>query len=193
LGAGKTVHKDNDWSRGMCTRFGFAIALGELAWQVHRPLIRPGREEERPDLADVLLEDRLATGIAERLQELAQPDRWHPRLGLQEAVDLRLERIELRGGRRPRVLRRISARECATDRLAMQAGAPRELADRDPVDEVQTPQLCPLLHDQHDLPPDPIWTAPGQGASGRKDEEPRGGSPFNRRQRGSIGATATSV
>lgn len=134
----------------------------------------------------MLLEDRLAAQIAERLQQLADAHRRQARLGLEQPMDLGFEEVELRGRRRPRVLRRLSARDRAADGLAMQPGAPGELANRDPLDEVQTPQLCPLLHDQHVLPPDPIWTSPGQGASGRRGQGPRGGSPFNRRQRRAV-------
>ncbi len=142
----------------------------------------------------MLFEDGLAAGVPERLQKLAEAHHREVRVGLQLAVDLVPERIELRGPPGSRVLGRVSAPDRAADGLAMHIEAPRELADLDLLDEVQPPDLCPLLHVQHTLP---SWSTVCSPVArlGYSDGlcPPRGGSLLDRRQRGSIRATLTVV
>lgn len=104
----------------------------------------------------------------------------------EQAMNLVLEWIELRGRARPRVLRRLGTSERPAHGLAMQAEAPGELADPDVLAEVQTPQLGPLLHDQHVLPPDPIWTSPGQGGSGGRSGDVAGVGHLSTAVRGAV-------
>src|SRR6266568_7843551 len=169
------------------------IALRELPRHIHRALVRPRWIEQRAHLAHVLLEDGLATLVPERLQDLAQTHHGKTWVVLELTVDLIRERIELRRSPRPRVLRRVSALDRAADGLALDAEASRELADRDLVDEVQPPDLCPLLHVQHTLPSWLVVCSPVARLDFPDGLCPRrGGSLFERRQRGSIQATLTS-
>src|SRR4051794_34344293 len=41
------------------------IELADLARPIHGPLKRPRRRDDRPDLAQIVVQDRLAAGIAE--------------------------------------------------------------------------------------------------------------------------------
>jgi hypothetical protein len=72
------------------------IELQQLAGAIDGALERPPPLEQRPDLAQVVVEDRLCARIAQRLDQLADPLAGKLRIGLQQAVDLVLERIELR-------------------------------------------------------------------------------------------------
>jgi hypothetical protein len=91
--------------------------------------------------------------IAQRLDQLADPLAGKLRIGLQQAVDLVLERIELRRPRRALIARRALAPQRTTDRVAVMAGAPDDLADRETLDLLHPPDLRPAPHLEHDLPP----------------------------------------
>jgi glyoxylase-like metal-dependent hydrolase (beta-lactamase superfamily II) len=77
------------------------IALRQLARTVERALERPLDHEPRPDLAHVVVEDRLAALIAQVGRHLAQPQRRNRRVGAQLFADPVLEQIELRSRRHP--------------------------------------------------------------------------------------------
>jgi hypothetical protein len=106
---------------------------------------------ERPDLAQIVVEDRLAAVVAERLDQLADALARQPRVLLQEAPDLVLERIELRRPRRALVARRPLAPQRTADSVAVVAGAPHDLVDRKPVDLLHPPDLRPAPHVEHRL------------------------------------------
>jgi hypothetical protein len=77
------------------------VALHELARPVDRALEGPWAQVPRADLADEVVKDRLAAGIAELLRQLPEPLRLDPRISLKPLADPVLERIERRGPRRP--------------------------------------------------------------------------------------------
>jgi hypothetical protein len=58
--------------------------------------------EQRPDLAQVVVDDRLLPIEAERLDQLPDPDAGQLRIAAQQPVDLILKRVQLR--RPPRAL-----------------------------------------------------------------------------------------
>ena len=94
-------------------------------------------------------------------------------------MDLVLERIELRTRGRPRIARRLIARQRPPDRVAMQPGPAMNLPDRQAAHEVQPPDLRPLLHSDHPGPP--------ELALRKRTQAPRtpgrsGGPVFNRRR-----------
>jgi hypothetical protein len=69
------------------------VELADLTRPIDRALIGPRRQEHRSDLAQVVVNDRLAARIAQRLDQLAHP---LPRqLGLlpEQPMDLVLKRI----------------------------------------------------------------------------------------------------
>jgi hypothetical protein len=50
------------------------IELADLTGPIHGPLKRPGSwREQRPDVAQVVVDDRLAARIAQRRDQLADP------------------------------------------------------------------------------------------------------------------------
>ncbi len=59
------------------------IALHQLARPINRSLERPGSQIPRPDLANEVIKDRLATVIAELASHLPQPLRLNPRISRQ--------------------------------------------------------------------------------------------------------------
>jgi hypothetical protein len=73
------------------------------SWRwVFRPWLRRARGlKQRPDLAQVVIEDRLAALPAQRLDQLVDTNTGQVRVLVQQPRDLGLERIELRSRRRP--------------------------------------------------------------------------------------------
>jgi hypothetical protein len=65
--------------------------------------------EQRPDLAQVVIKDRLAAVPAQRLEDLADPDARQIAVLAKQSRDLRLERIDLRPAPLTRVPRRLVA------------------------------------------------------------------------------------
>jgi len=59
-------------------------------------------KKQRAHLAQVVIDDRLAAPIAQRLDQLADPDTGQLRLVVQQPMDLLLKRVEL--GWSPRTL-----------------------------------------------------------------------------------------
>jgi hypothetical protein len=73
------------------------IELADLAGSVDRALKRPRWwREQRLDLMQVVIDDRLAALEPERRDQLSDPLARQLGIGLQQPVDLVLERIELR-------------------------------------------------------------------------------------------------
>ena len=111
--------------------------------------------------------------------------------GAQLLADPVLERVELRRRPCPRIPGRRPRRQRPPDCLAMQARASADLADREPLDAMHPPDLRPLLHADHTLPPRPT-TRSGEGPNPAGRHRPRaGGSLFDRRSRVSIQAAPT--
>jgi hypothetical protein len=128
------------------------VELAERARPVLRALeaARAG-QEERPHLAQVVVEDRLAALEALLFDQLPDPLAGQARLGAEQAVDLLLERVELGGAGWARVPRRPLGAERPADRVAIAPRAAGDLLDWQPLDEVQAADLGPLLHPDHDL------------------------------------------
>src|SRR4051812_29805837 len=72
------------------------IELTDLPRPIDSPLIGARIDEERPDLADVVIDDRLAAAEPQRSDQLADALPRQPRVTAQQLVDLILKRIELR-------------------------------------------------------------------------------------------------
>jgi hypothetical protein len=125
------------------------IKLADLARPVDRPLRRPGGLEQRPDLPQVVIKDRLAAIPPQRLQQLADADPGQRGILAEQPLDLGLERIELRAARPARVPRRHTRAQRRPDRVAREPGPPGQLLDRDATNEMLPPKLSPLLHTDH--------------------------------------------
>ena len=95
------------------------IELQQLAGPIDRALIGPPALEQRPDLTQVVIEDRLCPGMPQRLDQLADALAGDPRIVLQQAVDLVLERVELRRSRRALIAGRALAPQRATHGVAV--------------------------------------------------------------------------
>jgi hypothetical protein len=109
------------------------------------------RQKQRPNLAQIVIEDRLPAHIALLLQKLAQSLPRQARVRSQKPVDLLTERIKLRRPRRPPIPRRLRRAQRPPDRVAAVAGTPRDLLDRQPPHEIRAADLRPLLHPDHNL------------------------------------------
>jgi hypothetical protein len=108
--------------------------------------------EQRPHLAQVVIDDRLAAVIAQRLDQLTHPDTRHAPVDAQQLTDLRLERVQLRRPLRTPKCRRLARAQRHPDRVARQPRTAHQLLDRDPTNEVLPAQLGPALHLEHVLP-----------------------------------------
>ena len=129
------------------------IALHQLPRPIDRPLKRAPHLEPRTDLADVVIEDRLPALIAQLARHLPQPQRLNARVSPQLLANPVLERIELRPRRRALVARRHLADQRPRDRVAMHTREAMDRPLRALLDEIQPPDLSPLLHADHTLPP----------------------------------------
>ena len=129
------------------------VELAELARAVDRALVSARSQMKRPHLAQVVVDDRLRALEADRLELLADDDARQFRILAEQAIDLVLERVELRALRRPLVARRLIALRGTPDRLAVEARAAVDLVNRQPSHEAQPPHLRPLLHSDHLGPP----------------------------------------
>jgi hypothetical protein len=109
------------------------------------------RQVERAQLAQIVVEDRLAAVVALLGEQLTDPLPGEARLLTQQSLDLVSERVELRGAARTAVAGRLARAERAPDRLPVQTGPSLDLFDRKPLYEVQAADLGPLLHPDHDL------------------------------------------
>ena len=93
---------------------------------------RPGRHQQRPDLAQVVIDDRLAAVEPQRRDQLPDPLSAHRRLVAKQPMDLRLERIELRAHRPAPIAGRRRRAQRRPNRVARQPRPPRQLLDRHP-------------------------------------------------------------
>jgi hypothetical protein len=83
------------------------IELADLSGPPDRPRERPRRRcKQRPHLAEVVIDDRLARTAAQRLKQLTDPDPRKRRILAQQPMDLLLELIQHRPRRRPPIDRR---------------------------------------------------------------------------------------
>jgi hypothetical protein len=129
------------------------VKLHQLAGPVGGALVGAPPLVERPGLGQVVVEDRPAAVVAERLDQLADALAGQPRIVLQQTVDLALEGVELRRPRRALVARQALAPQRAADGVAVVAGAPNDLVDRKPINLLHPPDLRPAPHVEHCLPP----------------------------------------
>src|SRR5215218_8960482 len=153
------------------------IELADLPRPIDRALKRPRRVKQRPHLPQVVIDDRLAAIKAQRSDQLPDPLPRHPRVGLQQPVDLVLERIQLRRRRRPPIIRRRRCPQRCPDRVARHPRPPRKLPDRNAADEVLATQLSPALHVQQapSTPNSITKTKPGSPAIRTPPPPPEGG------------------
>jgi hypothetical protein len=71
------------------------IKLQQLAAAIDRALKCPRRRrEQRPQLGDVVIDQRLAAIESDLDDQLEDPDAGQPRILAQQTLDLRLERIQ---------------------------------------------------------------------------------------------------
>jgi hypothetical protein len=176
--------------RDLAARFP-QVELQQLPGPVDGALIGPPALEHRPDLAQVVVEDRLGAVIAQFLDQLADPLARDPRVVLQQAMDLVLERVELRRSRRALIARRALPSQRATHGVAIVAGAPGDLVDREPFDLLHPPDLRPAPHVEHDLPPRQSQDLARLGLTPDETDNPSGGCDFNRPSRVIVQAAPT--
>jgi hypothetical protein len=128
------------------------VELAEHARAVARALegARSG-QEERAQLAQVVVQDRLASRVALLCDQLADPPAGQTGVVAKQPPDLLRERLELRGPARAAVAGRLARAQRPADGVAITPGRARDLLDRQPGDEVHPPDLRPLLHPDHVL------------------------------------------
>jgi hypothetical protein len=124
------------------------IELADFAGPIDGPLIGPRPGEQRADLAQVVIDDRLAPVEPQRRDQLTDPLPGQRRVLPEQSMDLVLERIELRPNRLAPIPRRLRRAQRRPDRVARQSRPPRELLDRHPPDEVLATNLAVLHTDQ---------------------------------------------
>ena len=155
------------------------VELADLPGPVDGALVGAPGSEARAHLAQVVVEDRLAAFEAELRDQLADAGAGHAVVALQQALDLLLEGVEFGGRLRSAVGRRVLRRQGAPDGFPMQAGAPADLPNRDAVDEVQPPDLRPVLHVDHPLLLASISSIGRASGPGRMAPAPRQGGQFS--------------
>jgi hypothetical protein len=160
------------------------VELADLARPIDRALRRPRRAKQRPHLAQVVIEDRLAAVPAQQLKQLTDPHTRQITVLAKQPRDLGLEWIDLRATPLTRVLRRLVAGDRSPDRLAMQPRPAADLSDRQPAHEPQAPDLRPLLHPDHPRPP--RLALRGQAQGPKTTGQQSGGPDFNRRRWSSL-------
>src|SRR3954454_4038914 len=99
------------------------IELQQLAGAIDRALIGALALIERPDVAQVVIEDRLRPVVAELLDQLADALARDPPVIAQQAMDLVLDRVELRRPPRALIARRALAPQRSAHRVAVMPGA----------------------------------------------------------------------
>jgi hypothetical protein len=82
------------------------VELADLAGPIDRALKRPRRDEQRPDFAQVVIDDRLAAVEPQRRDQLPDSLPADRRVLAEQPVDLRLEGVQLGARRRPLIPRR---------------------------------------------------------------------------------------
>ncbi len=170
------------------------VELADLPGPVDGALVGAPGGKARADLAQVVVEDRLAALITELGEQLADAGAGDAVVRAQKALDLLLEGVELGGRLRPVVGRWALRRQGAADRFPVQTGAAADLPDRDAVDEVHPPDLRPVLHVDHLLLLASISSIGRASRPGRMAPALRqGGSVFDRRRWSSFQAAPTVV
>src|SRR4051812_26402315 len=86
------------------------VELADLGGAVDRALVRACLEMQRAHLAQVVVDDRLRAREAEGRELLADDNAGQRRISGEQAVDLVLERVELRARGSALVARRLVAR-----------------------------------------------------------------------------------
>ena len=153
------------------------VELADLPGSIDGALERPWRrQEQRPHLAQVVIDDRLAAIEPKRRDQLPDPLTRQPRIAAKQPMDLVLERIELRPRRRAGIARRHRRTHGRSDRIARQARPPGELLDRNAAHEVLPAQLGPPLHINQPLtaPPRSPQSSEGPDPPGRLRRHARG-------------------
>src|ERR1700757_3889190 len=129
------------------------VERADLARAPHPTPERPGRrQEQRPDLPQIVIHHRLARGASQRLKQLPDPDPGQLRILPEQPVDLGLERLQDPRPRRSPIARRGLAAQRPPDRVLAQSGLTNQALDRLARDEMLAPQLSPLLHTDHPFP-----------------------------------------
>ena len=136
------------------------IELADLPRPINGALERALRREQWPHLTQIIIDNALAARIAQRLDQLTNPNPSQLGIRAQQLADLLLERVELRRPLRTAKTRRGIRAQRHPDRVASQPSAAHQLLDRHPANEVLPAQLCPPLHVQH-------APSPGLGNSDR--------------------------
>jgi hypothetical protein len=131
------------------------VELRQLAGAVAGALKAARRRQKAgPQLAQEVVEDPLATAVAQRLELLTDTHARERGLIVKQLLDRRQKRMELRAPLRPRaVARRLRRGERLSDRVAVNADAAVDLALREPLNMLHPPDLRPLLHAKQRLPP----------------------------------------
>ena len=139
--------------RDLTTRLA-EVELRQLARTVAGALEAARRRQKpRPQLAQQVVEDRLAAHVAEPLELLADTHTRQPRLLSEQLLDHRYELLELRRSRRPRPIdRRCRRGQSVADRVAMDTSSAMDLALRQALHMLQPPDLRPQLHAKQRLP-----------------------------------------
>ena len=122
------------------------IELADLPRPINSALERALRREQRAHLTQIVIDDRLAARIAQRLDQLTNPNPSQLAIRAQQLADLHLERVELRRPLRTAKTWRGIRAQRHPDRVASQPSAAHQLLDRHPANEVLPAQLCPPLH-----------------------------------------------
>jgi hypothetical protein len=97
----------------------------------------------RAQLAQAVVEDRLAALIAQLGEQLADARAGQARVRFEQPLDLVAKRVQLRAPGGARVARRGVRAQRTLDGLAVVAGATGDLADRALLDEVHPADLGP--------------------------------------------------
>ena len=148
---------------------------GRPPWPIDDPLKRPRpRREQRPDLAQIVIDDRLARLAAQRPQQLPDSHSRQPRIVLSSRWISSLNGSSL-DPRRPLIARRNLTLDRPPDRVAMQPRPAMDLPNREPTHEVQPPNLSPFLHTDHlSSRARSPRTSPGSQTPGRLLPTPQG-------------------
>ena len=169
------------------------IPLTDLARPIDRPLMRAQLQEDRTDLAQIVINDRLAAIKPQRLDLLPHPHARQLRVVLQQPVDLVLERIQLRRPLRHPENRRVGRPQRRPNRVPRQPRPAHQLLDRHAANEMLPAQFGPALHVQHAFLPASInKTEPGSPSPRTPPPPPPGGSNLNRRRGVSLSPAPTS-
>ncbi len=159
------------------------VELADLAGTIDSALVGARSLKQRAHLAQVIVDDRLRTGKAERLDQLSNPDAGELGVATQQLVDLLLERIEFRWPRWALIARRMIRAKSTTHPVAIDAITAHQLLDPHAPHEMLPAQLGPALHVQHIPSPGLDRRRPSQAQAppGRLRLRPRG-CIFNRRR-----------